>query len=51
MAFYTDNELVSIEPGESLLLTVKVYLEKEALDNTENKLFQFSVTPLFGQAN
>lgn len=49
--FFVDNDLDQIEPGESLLLTVKVYLDDKALDNTENKLFQFSISPLFGQYN
>ena len=49
--FYVDNDLIQIEPGESLVLTVKVYLDDKALDNTENKIFQFSITPIFGQAN
>jgi len=48
---YVDNNLPEIEPGQSLVLKVKVYLDKEAEDNTENKLFRFSVTPLFGQTN
>lgn len=49
--FYMDNDLIQIEPGESILLTVKVYLDDKALENTENKIFQFSITPTFGQAN
>ncbi|MEX1376317.1 MAG: hypothetical protein AB1Z23_02475 [Eubacteriales bacterium] len=48
---FAANTLPSIEPGQSLELTVKVYMDDTADDNTENKLFKFTVTPLFSQAN
>lgn len=48
---FAGNSLPAIEPGQSLELTVKVYMDEDADDNTENKLFKFTVTPLFSQAN
>ena len=48
---YVDNNMMQIEPGEYLILYTRVYLDERAENNTENKLFQFSVTPQFGQAN
>ena len=48
---FAANTLPAIEPGQSLELTVKVYMDDTADDNTENKLFKFTVTPLFSQTN
>jgi hypothetical protein len=48
---YADNNLKDIPSGGSLVIDMKVYLEKQAQDITENKLFKFSVTPFFIQSN
>jgi hypothetical protein len=48
---YANNDLKDIPSGGSLVVNMKVYLEKQAKDITENKLFKFSVTPFFIQSN
>ena len=48
---YANNNLEAIPVGGSLVVDMKVYLEEEATDITENKLFRFSITPQFMQAN
>ena len=48
---YAGNDLADIPSGGSLVVDVEVYLEKEAKNITENKLFKFSITPFFIQSN
>ena len=48
---YANNNLKDIPPGGSLVVNMKVYLEEDAKEITENKLFKFSVTPFFIQGN
>ena len=49
-AFLYNNDKV-IEPNQKLVLEMEIAMDDRAENETENKLFRFSITPLFVQAN
>lgn len=49
--YFASNTLPSIEPGETIELITRVYFDADADDTLENKVFVFSVAPVFAQVN
>ncbi len=46
-----DNSDIVLQPGESVAINMTIELSKSAEEKTENKIFSFSFTPYFVQAN